>query len=301
MDFRQLETFIEVVNLKSFSKAAAKMFLTQPTVTNHIQALEKELGMPLFNRSGKKISTTEAGEMLYNYAIEIINMRDAAHFNINKYQGKIEGILEISSSTIPKQYVLPKLLKAFTKDFPYVGFDISSGDSKDVIQSILDGYTNFGIVGAKYPYKSLNYIDLMDDELVLVTANNSSKYPWPAYSEVDFENIKGLNLIIREEGSGTRLLIEDALKESGHSFSEFKTHTTISNNETIKRFIELDMGVSFISKVAVKRETDLGVLKPIFIKNLNLKRKFYFVYHSNRYLSPLSETFKNFIIDHIDQ
>lgn len=299
MDFRQLETFIEVVNLKSFSKAAAKMFLTQPTVTNHIQALEKELGMPLFNRSGKKISTTEAGEMLYNYAIEIINMRDAAQFNINKYQGKIEGILEISSSTIPKQYVLPSLLKSFTKDFPYVGFDISSGDSKNVVQSILDGYTNFGIVGAKYPYKSLNYIDLMDDELVLVTANNPKKYPWDAYSEIDLDDIKGSNLILREIGSGTRLLVEDSLKDAGYSLSDFQTHTTISNNETIKRFIELDMGVSFISKVAVKREAELGVLKPVFVKNLNLKRKFYFVYHSNRYLSPLSETFKNFIIEHI--
>lgn len=298
MDFRQLETFIEVVNLKSFSKAANKMFLTQPTVTNHIQSLEKGLGIPLFNRSGKKISTTEAGELLYNYAIEILNMRDSAQFNIGKYQGHIEGILEISSSTIPKQYVLPNILKSFSKDFPFVGYDITHGDSKEVVQNILDGYTNFGIVGAKYPYKSLSYIELMEDELVLVTAN-TDKYPWSAYSEIDSSEIKSANLILREEGSGTRLLIEDTLKQNNISLSEFQTNTTVSNNETLKKFIELDMGISFISKVAIERESQLGVLKPAYIKDLKFKRKFYFVFHNNRYLSPLSEAFKSFIIKHI--
>lgn len=298
MDFRQLETFIEVVNLKSFSKAASKMFLTQPTVTNHIQSLEKELEIPLFNRSGKKISTTEAGELLYNYAIEMLNMRDSAQFNISKYQGKIEGILDISSSTIPKQYVLPSILKSFSKDFPFVGFNITHGDSKEVVQNILDGYTNFGIIGAKYDYKSLSYIDLMEDELVLITANND-KYPWPAYSEITLEDIKGTNLILREQGSGTRLLIENTLNNSDISLSDFRINTTVSNNETLKKFVELDMGISFISKVAIEQETELGLLKPLYIKNVKFNRKFYLVFHNNRYISPLSEAFKNFILQHI--
>lgn len=300
MDFRQLETFIEVVNMKSFSKAAEKMFLTQPTVTNHIQCLEKELGIPLFNRSGKKISTTEAGELLYNYAKEIINMRDTANFNISKYQGKIEGILEISSSTIPKQYVLPKILKDFSTEYPFVGFDINHGDSKQVIQNILDGYTNFGIVGAKLNYKSLNYIELMDDELMLITPNNEN-FPWEPYTEIPLDNFKGLNLIMRESGSGSRLLLEKKFSEHKLDLNMFNTNITVSNNETIKRFVELDMGVSFMSKVAVEREFKLGYIKPFYIKDLSLSRKFYFVYHNNRYLSPLSESFKNFIIEYIEK
>lgn len=300
MDFRQLETFIEVVNMKSFSKAAEKMFLTQPTVTNHIQCLEKELGIPLFNRSGKKISTTEAGELLYNYAKEIINMRDTANFSISKYQGKIEGILEISSSTIPKQYVLPNILKDFSKEYPFVGFDINHGDSKQVIQNILDGYTNFGIVGAKLNYKSLNYIELMDDELMLIVPN-TDKFPWDAYSDVPLENFTGMNLIMRESGSGSRLLLEKKFAEYKMDLGIFNTNTFVSNNETIKKFVELDMGISFMSKVAIEREYKLGYIKPLYIKNLPLSRKFYFVYHNNRYLSPLSEAFKTFIIDYINK
>lgn len=113
MDFRQLETFIEVANLKSFSRAAEKLYITQPTVTNHIQNLEKELGTLLINRSGKNISLTEAGSLLYEYAINIINTCEMAKFDLASYKGRIQGHINIYSSSVPRKHILPNIMVSF--------------------------------------------------------------------------------------------------------------------------------------------------------------------------------------------
>lgn len=298
LDFRQLETFIEVVNRKSFSKAAQKLYLTQPTVTSHIQNLENELGTFLLNRSGKSISPTEAGELLYKYALNIINMRNMAQFDLGVHKGKVQGHLEISSSSIPRHYVLPPLLKRFTDKYPDVTFTLSDFDSKKVVEGLLDGVTDFGIIGAKFPSPQLEYIELMEDKMYVV-APNTEDYPWEEYSELDIEFLLDKKVILREKGSGTRELLENKLKELGLDLDAFSILAYIEDIETIKKFIELGFGVSFISERAIKREMELGVLKPYSIKGLDLKRKFYFVYHKKRQLSPLSLTFRDFVIEYI--
>jgi len=298
LDFRQLETFLEVVKLKSFSKAAQKLYLTQPTVTSHIQNLENEIGTLLINRFGKRISTTDAGNLLYKYALDIINMRDMAQFDLGLFNGKIQGHLEISSSSIPRQYVLPLILEKFNKKYPDVTFSLTDNDSKMVIDSIVDGETDFGIVGAKYNSAHLEYIDLIEDNLVLVVPNNN-KYAFEDYEELDKKFLLKEKLILREKGSGTRLLIENQLKKNHINLESLNIIGYINDTETIKRFIELGIGISFISERAVKREIAMGVFKPCKIKDFTLKRKFYFVYHKNRQLSPLSETFKNFVVEFI--
>ncbi|RKD33154.1 selenium metabolism-associated LysR family transcriptional regulator [Thermohalobacter berrensis] len=298
MDFRQLETFVEVAKAKSFSEAGKKLYLTQPTVTNHIQNLEKELGTLLLNRCGKKVSLTEAGTILFKYAIDIINMRDMAQFDLGMYKGKIEGHLKISSSSIPKHYVLPYILKEFTKKYPHVTFSLTSRDSKDVVESILNNYTDFGIIGAKYESRQLEYIDLIEDNIVIVTPNNDN-YPWEIGKKLDKDFLLNQNIIMREKGSGTRLLVEKVFKENNIDLNSLNIKACIEDIETIKKFVELDLGISFISERAVKKEVNQGILKTFKIKNLNLSRKFYFVYHKNRQLSPLAKAFKEFVIEYI--
>ncbi len=123
MDFRQLETFIEVADSKSFSRAAEKLYITQPTVTNHIQNLEKELGGTLLiNRSGKNISLTDAGELLYKYAINIVNYCEMAKFDLAEHKGRIQGHLSIFSSSVPRKYILPQIIKDFSMKYPNVSF-----------------------------------------------------------------------------------------------------------------------------------------------------------------------------------
>ncbi len=297
LDFRQLETFIQVVKLKSFSKAAQKLYLTQPTITSHIQNLESELGTILLNRSGKSISPTGAGNLLYKYALNIINMRNMAQFDLGVYQGKIQGHLDISISSIPRHYVLPSLLKDFMSKYPEVTFSITDDDSKNVFDNIIEGGTDFGIVGTYFKSPNLEYIELIDDELCLITPNNDD-YPWDNYSELEPDFLLDEKLISREKGSGTRSLIESQFIENGIDFENLKVIAYVDDTDAIKRFVELGVGISFTSKKAIQREVEMGLLKCFTIKGFELKRMFYFIFHKKRQLSPLSKTFKDFVVEH---
>ncbi|WP_077370057.1 selenium metabolism-associated LysR family transcriptional regulator [Anaerosalibacter sp. Marseille-P3206] len=297
MDLRQLETFLEVCKYKSFSKAADKLFITQPTVTSHIQNLEKELGTVLINRTGKNMSLTQTGNILFKYALDIINTCEMAKFDLSSYRGKINGHLDISSSSVPRQYLLPKILKEFISIYPDVTFSLKDKDSKQVIKSILSWETDFGIVGAMYPSNNLEYIELMEDRLLLVTANNEN-FPYNNFETLELDILFKENLIFREKGSGTRELLEKTLKSNNISSSSLKILAYIEDTETIKNLISLGAGVSFLSERTVQDKYSLERFKVFNVKNLDLSRKFYFVYHKNRQLSPLSETFKDFVLEY---
>jgi len=141
MDFKQLEVFVAVVKHQSFSKAARELFLTQPTVSAHIQNLERELDTVLVNRSNKVITLTKSGEILYNHAIYILNNCKRAMYDIKEYSGKIEGIIDIACSSIPETYILPEFIKDFSASYPDVKFSISHYDSQ---YAISEGKFRFG-------------------------------------------------------------------------------------------------------------------------------------------------------------
>lgn len=298
MDFRQLETFVEVVKLKSFSKAAEKLFITQPTVTNHIQNLENELGTLLINRFGKKITLTDAGNLLYKYAINILNACEMAKFDLASYQGKIQGHLHVFSSSVPRKYLLPSIIKDFIDTYPDVTFSLSDKDSKEVINGILDGETDFGILGAKYSSNNIKYLDLMDDRLVLITPN-SCKYPNENFTYVSKDVLFNEKILFREEGSGTRDLIETVFEKAKLPISKLKIAAYIEDTETIKELVSLGVGVSFLSENSVKNDLILKKYKVFYIDGLDFRRNFYFAFHKNRQLSPLSEAFKNYILEYI--
>lgn len=298
MDLRQLETFIEVANSKSFSKAADKLYITQPTVTNHIQNLEKSLGTLLINRSGKNITLTDAGSLLYRYAINIVNSCEMAKFDLASFKGQIQGHIPIYSSSVPRKYILPRIINDFLKEYPEVSFTLLDKDSKNVTESILDGDTDFGIVGAKYKSPNLNYINLVEDKLLVITPNNE-KFTKANFSDVKLEDVLNEKMILREKGSGTRDLFERKLIEKNVDLENIKVVACIEDTETIKELVSLGAGISFISEKAIDRDLELNKYKVYNVNNCNFSRKFYFVYHNKRQLSPLNETFKNFVVSYI--
>lgn len=168
MEFKQLECFVNVARKKSFSKAADILFLSQPAITNNIQNLEKELGTRLFERN-KTIDLTEKGFEFLPYAIEMLNIRDKSKMEMTK-QKDIEGILEIYASSIPAQYLLPHIIKAFKEIYPKVLFYINHEDSKIIADEVLSGVASFGFIGARYPNEKINYIDFYKDKLVLIAS-----------------------------------------------------------------------------------------------------------------------------------
>ena len=296
MEFNQLEAFVSIVKHKSFSKAAKELYLTQPTISSHIQNLEKELLTNLLDRKNKNITLTHSGEILYKYAIELINVRDQAKSNIMEQSDEIQGQIEINASSIPEQYILPYIIKDFTQKYPGISFSVTNKNSKDIVDDIVEGKQNFGIIGAKYSSRMLEYIDFYEDELILAVPYNKN-YPTSTNESIDIDILFLEKFIFRKEGSGTRLLVEQSLSEKGISLDDINIVSLIDNNIMIKKMIELGLGVSFLSKISIKNELDLKLIKPLTVNGLNLKRSFYFVYCKNRTLSPVVEVFKNFLIN----
>ncbi|KAB3529018.1 selenium metabolism-associated LysR family transcriptional regulator [Alkaliphilus serpentinus] len=293
MDFRQLESFVMVAKHKSFSKAADYLYLTQPTISSHILNLEKDMNTILINRSNRKISLTKAGEILYEYAVNLLNLKEDAVYKLNQYKGKIVGSIEIAASTIPEQYILPQLMSEFNKEYPDVTFRMLHYDSQQVVEGILQNQIDFGIVGAKVPNNQLNYVELIHDEVFLITPATGSyanlKEP------VSLQDILDERFIFREMGSGTRKLVDSALRELKLDTATLNVIAYIENTEAIKECIRHGLGLSFLSKRAVVDEIQLNVLRALKVKELNLARKFYFVYHKYRNPSPLEATFQTFV------
>jgi DNA-binding transcriptional LysR family regulator len=293
LDFKQLESFVTIAKLKSFSKSADKLYLTQPTISNHIHLLEKELGTILFNRTNKNITLTRAGDILYEYAISILNKKDHAYFSLNEFKGKIEGTLEISSSSIPELYFLTDAICRFNVKYPDVKYSLMKYDTRQVIDKIISGDIDFGIVGAKKDIKQLEYIEIMGDDIALITP---AKGALSNISNFATANCLETPLILREDGSGTRSSVLQYLTERGIDTDALNIIAEVESNETIKKLVELGLGISFLSKRSIEKEVNEGLIKCLPINNEFISRKFYFVYHKKRVLSPLSETFKDFIL-----
>ncbi|NPV44171.1 MAG: LysR family transcriptional regulator [Firmicutes bacterium] len=295
MDFRQIEAFVHVVRLKSFSKAGEAMYLTQPTISAHINSLENELGIKLLDRSNKEIIPTKAGRIFFDYAVNLINTRDNAIFRLSEYSSKMEGKIEIAVSTIPGQYLLPGVIKDFHEKYHNIRFSILQFDSREVIKELLDGRVEIGIVGSRVENDKLIYDFLTEDQLVLITPNND-RYADINSRTLPFEYIARENFIFREPGSGTRLEFERALKQKGIDPKSLNVIVQMSSPEAIKHSVSIGLGISVVSLLSIKDYLKFRQIRVFDIEGLNLRRAFYFVHHKNRPISPITQAFKDFTL-----
>ncbi|MDF2532988.1 MAG: transcriptional regulator [Clostridia bacterium] len=294
MDFKQIEAFVHVVRHKSFSRAADAIYLTQPTISAHINSLEKELGIKLIDRSGKDIEPTEAGKLFYEHAVNLMNTRDNAIFSLSTYNNTIRGKIEIAASTVPSQIILPRLIKSFAEEYKDISFSITQMDSEEAAEAVLEKKYEIGIVGTKCQNSKLCCNKLADDKLVLITANNE-KYAALDSVKIPFSAIAKENFIIREPGSGTRHEFERIISESGIPKSSINIIAQMNSIEAIKQSVSMGLGVSIMSSLSVQDYVNCGLLKAFDIEGLDLSRAFYLIYMSNRPLSPLSNLFLKFI------
>lgn len=289
MDFKQIEAFVNVAKHKSFSKAADAIYLSQPTISAHIASLEQELGIILFDRNGKDIRLTHGGSLFLEYAINLMNIRNNAITNLANYNNKIAGKLIISSSTAPCRFILPKLVTIFKESFKDVTFDIKEESTKNVVDMIIGGESEIGIVGEILKDSRLSYTKIADDNLVLV-----SNYP-NLSEELDIEDIFDESFILREKGSATRSTFEDALNSHGYSPSRLKVFAEVSSLEAVLQFVKNGTGLSVVSELACEDYIKSGLIRKHTIKGLNMSRDIYAVIHTRRTLSPASRAFYNHI------
>ncbi len=292
MDLWQLQIFCKVVDLKSFSRAGWAVHLSQPTVSSHIKDLEEHFDCRLIDRLAKEALPTRAGRLLYRYAKRMISLRDEAESAMAEFKGKVKGTLDLGGSTIPGAFVLPAIIGTFTTRFPEVNINLTIADTRQIIEAILSGDLELGVVGAVSTHASLLQIHLVDDEMCLVVP---ADHRWSGKKRVTKKQLLTEPFIIREHGSGTLESIQTSFSEAGLSINDLKVVARIGSTEAIRQGIKNRMGVSILSAIAVSDEVAAGSLQSLTIEGLNLKRAFYLTHHRHRSLSPLCQTFMDFI------
>ncbi len=293
MDIRALEVFCKIVELKSFSKAAEAVYLTQPTVSGHIKGLEEFVGLKLLDRLGREVVPTKAGELLYGYAKQVLALRNQAIQALEKYKGSLKGHLMIGGSNIPGEYVLPPLLARFKARYPEISITLRIADSREIARGVLEGTYELGAVGAKFDDGQLVYLKLWEDELVLALP---AEHAWAAKSAVHLAELSGQPMILREVGSGSRKVMEEALRSAGVDPGALTVVAELGSTEAIRQAVKSGAGLSVISLRAIREDLERGTLRTVTLEGARLTRDFYLIYHKNRSRSPLCETFITFLV-----
>ncbi|NVM20725.1 MAG: LysR family transcriptional regulator [Desulfobacterales bacterium] len=292
MDLWRLHIFCKVIELKSFSKAAGAVYLSQPTVSSHIKDLENHYECKLIDRLGREVAPTKAGELLYEYATKMIALKEDAEKTLAEFQGKTRGHLTIGGSTIPGGYILPPLLGRFKQVYPEVTVTLIESDTAGIIRSTIEGRVELGIVGAKAREVQLIQEKIMADEMFLIVP---AAHRWAARGSVGMDEVMGEPFIMRESGSGTRRSIEELLDGSGHWLGRLNVVAEMGSTEAVRQGIKAGVGVSILSECAVADELAAGILKKVGINGLSFHRAFYLIVHKHRTQSPLCRTFIEFL------
>lgn len=298
MEFKQLEAFVAVVDYGSFSEAARRLYLTQPTISAHIRSLEDELHMKLIIRTTKKTTVTAKGYQLYDSAVRMLDIRNNL---LENFTGAHKHMIDLAASTIPSSYLLPELLAAFGKAHPDVYFHSVQSDSAESISRVLDGTVDLALVGQNTRDESCVFLPFCYDELVLatpVTDRYLSLYSHLPNEPVSFRDFAKDPIIIREKGSGTKKEMDLFLEKNGIIPGNLNVVARMNDLESIKKSIVNGLGISILSSRSV---TDLQKTKQILVFPLGEpthKRSFYIVYSKNRILKPHVKQFIQFVRDY---
>ncbi len=292
MDLWQLQIFCKVVELNSFSRAGQAVNLSQPTVSSHIKDLEEHFNCRLIDRLAKEATPTKAGNLLYRYAQRMLSLRDETESAMAALTGEIKGSLAIGGSTIPGAYVLPAIIGAFTACHADVSVHLSIADTRQIINAILAGQLELGVVGALSNEASIRQRRLVADTMCLVVP---AGHRWAVRQRITAAQLFTEPFIVRESGSGTLTSIQTSFSEAGLRFEDLQVVACIGSTEAVRQGIKNGMGVSILSAIAVSDDVAAGHLKTVTIDGLDLERAFYLTYHRHRSLSFLCRSFVDFI------
>lgn len=295
MDMRRLEVFCKVVELKSFTGAAKALSLSQPTVSEHIRTLEELLNERLLDRLGREVLATPAGRVFYQYARNIVQMRDEAVQALEQFRGNLAGRLILGASTIPGTYMLPKLIGDFKSAYPAIQITLRISDTAEIVELVLDGDLEAGLVGSKWSDRRLLMEELFADELVLAVF---PEHPWASKGRIELEDLEDEPFILRERGSGTRMVMKRILEENEFDFSKISVVAEMGSTEAVRQGIKAKIGISILSRYAVAEDVAHGLLAVVDIENMRFSRPLYLIQRRNRQMSPLCTAFLTHLRHH---
>lgn len=293
MDLRLLEIFCRVYNERSFSRAAKKIGLTQPTVSVHIRDLEETLGTPVFNRLGREIEPTEAGRFLYEHAAPLVSLKRDLMEKMNAFLHRTDGLLTIGASSVPGEHLLPELVAHFHAEHPAAKLRLRISDTADTIDDLRHGDVEIGVVGGKLPDKDLLFESFSSDSLVLLAPNAG---PWQGRREVSLQQLHELPLIVREPGSATRTSLERALASRKVNIADLNIVAEIGSMGAIREAVWTGAGASFVSETPVASDFRAGRSHLARVPELGpIVRTYYTVISRKRVLTPLASAFLDFL------
>lgn len=297
MEFKQLESFAAVVKCNSFTKAAEKLYISQPTISTHIRALEEELNTRLILRTTKSIEVTPEGRKLYDYAENILQLRNRM---LDECTGGIKKILHLAASTIPSAYILPEVLPAYGNYNPDNYFVIHQSDSKGVIDGILDGLFDVGLVGMEAQRDNLTCVDFCQDEMVLITPVNEHFLEMKDQKVSAVDILRQEQVILREKGSGSRKSVDNFMEQRGITEEQLNIMARINDPEAIKNLVSGGFGVSIVSKRAAWNFIREKRLLDFELPGNAGMRKLYVVYRNDRSEDNRVKEFVNFLLRHFE-
>ncbi|WP_367769764.1 LysR family transcriptional regulator [Flavobacterium sp. WC2421] len=273
MDFR-LKVFYTVANRLSFTKAALELFITQPAVSKHIQELEEQYQIKLFDRNGNKVSLTLAGQTLLSHTNKILEIYRDVDFDMSSLINQQRGLLRIGASTTISQYIIPPLLARFHQKLKDVKVNLRNGNTEQIENALLNKEIEIGIVEGQSKNKLIKYTPYLKDELVLVCNLNN---PLVSKTEITKDDLLNMRFLMREQGSGTLEVIEYALKPLDINLSQLLIEMELGSTESIKSYLMNSDCVAFISIHAIEKELKNQELVILDIKNLTIERFFYII------------------------
>jgi DNA-binding transcriptional LysR family regulator len=270
----QLRTFTMVVEYGSFSSAARYMHLSQPAVTMQVQALEADLGVTLLDRQYRKVELTEAGRALLPYAMRVLAELDQAREVIQGLTGRVTGHLLLSASTTPGQYVLPSLLGTFLKENEEVGVSLAVADTVHVVEAVASGEAHLGMTGAEIRGAKVAFEQLGTDDLVMVCPPD---HPFATAESLTMPDVVPAPFVMREEGSGTRLVTEEVLLKAGVDPGDLHVVTELGTGEAILSAVEGGLGIAVLSKWVAEKAIALGTVATVNVADFPVSRPLYVV------------------------
>lgn len=270
MENFRLRVFRTVARTLNFRAAAEELFLTQPAVSQQIKALEEELQVPLFSRAHGRVTLTAAGETLLPYAERLWQLALQAVEAVNTQAGRSTGRLALGASQTIGQYVLPRLLAAFLAEQPRIDLEIHGGNTQQVLADLQAGRVQLALIEGPALSPDLHLRPFLRDRMVLVVP---ADHAW-AGTEIRLNDLRTAPLLMREHGSGSRRIVEQALEAASLSLRDLRLGLTFDSTESLLNAVEAGLGFTFVSRWAVRNQLQLRTLRLARVRGLRIRRMF---------------------------
>ncbi len=293
-DLRQLRALNAISKYGGFSSAAREINITQPTLSTHIRNLEAQLGVRLFDRSGRSVTLTPAGKVFADYARKIMDLCDQSVQAVQVFLGEMKGEVTLEASTVPGEYLLPRWLGSFTRKYPEIKITLRVSDSAAVKERVGLGEIPMGVTGSPADHPLQSHL-LCDDEIIFVAPGELVQNSKTG-TELDAVSLSALPIIRREPGSGTQETVEKALKENGIDPDDLNWIATLGSTQAVIEGVTAGLGSSFLSKRTVEKKLSSGELVRMSVMGLRIKRGFYILTHSARSISPIAQELLDYLL-----